>query len=79
MPIICSIIELSRKIITVLVMIPLFGGHTGTVGNTVEQVGGYFGVIISEPIIRTTCAVLIIIITIFALRRLPKEDDDVNV
>ena len=74
-PIICSIIELSWKIVTVLVMIPLFGGHTGTVGGSIEAVGGYFGVIISEPIIWTTCAVLIIIITIFALRRLPKEDE----
>lgn len=74
-PIICSIIELSWKIVTVLVIIPLFGGHNGTVGGSIEQVGGYFGVIISEPIIWTTCAVLIIIITIFALRRLPKEDE----
>ncbi len=73
-PIICSIIELLWKIITVVLMIPLFGGHTGTVGETVEQVGGYFGVIISEPIIWTSCAVLIIIIVAVTLRKLPKED-----
>ena len=74
-PIICSIIELSWKIITVVVMIPLFGGNKGTVGDTIEQVGGYFGVIISEPIIWTMCAMLIIVITIVTIRKLPKEDE----
>lgn len=73
-PILCSIIELSWKIITVLVIIPLFGGNNGTVGDSLEKIGGYFGVIISEPIIWTTCAVLIIIIAVITIRRLPKED-----
>lgn len=73
-PIICSIIELSWKIVTVLVIIPLFGGNNGTVGDSLEKIGGYFGVIISEPIIWTTCAVLIIIIAVITIRRLPKED-----
>ena len=78
-PIICSIIELSWKIITVVVMIPLFGGNKGTVGDTIEQVGGYFGVIISEPIIWTVCAMLIIVITIVTIRKLPKEDEPQNI
>lgn len=73
-PIICSIIELSWKVVTVLVIIPLFGGNNGTVGNSLEQIGGYFGVIISEPIIWTACAILITIIAIVTIRRLPKED-----
>lgn len=73
-PILCSIIELSWKIVTVLVVIPLFGGNNGTVGDSLEKIGGYFGVIISEPIIWTACAVLIIIIAVITIRRLPKED-----
>ncbi len=73
-PIICSVIELSWKIITVFVMIPAFGGTDGTVGGTREAVGGYFGVIISEPIVWTVCAVLIGIIAGVTLHRLPKED-----
>lgn len=74
-PILCSIIEMSWKIVTVLIMIPFFGGRNGEVGGTVEQIGGYFGVVISEPIIWTACAVMIAIITIVTLRRMPKEDD----
>lgn len=73
-PIICSVIELLWKIVTVAFMIPLFGGKNGTVGGTVEQIGGYFGVVISEPIIWTVCAVMIGIITIVTLCRMPKED-----
>lgn len=73
-PILCSIIELSWKIVTVLVIIPLFGGSNGTVGDSLKKIGGYFGVIISEPIIWTTCAVLIIIIAVITIRKLPKED-----
>lgn len=73
-PIICSIIELAWKVVTVLVIIPLFGGNNGTVGGSLEQIGGYFGVIISEPIIWTACAILIIIIAIATIRKLPKED-----
>lgn len=73
-PIICSIIELAWKVVTVLVIIPFFGGNNGTVGGSLEQIGGYFGVIISEPIIWTACAILIIIIAIATLRKLPKED-----
>ncbi len=73
-PIICSVIELVWKIVTVAFMIPLFGGKNGTVGGTVEQIGGYFGVVISEPIIWTVCAVMIGVITIVTLCRMPKED-----
>lgn len=73
-PIICSIIELAWKVVTVLVIIPFFGGNNGTVGGSLEQIGGYFGVIISEPIIWTACAILIIIIAIATIRKLPKED-----
>lgn len=73
-PIICSIIELTWKVVTVLVIIPFFGGNNGTVGGSLEQIGGYFGVIISEPIIWTACAILIIIIAIATIRKLPKED-----
>lgn len=73
-PIICSVIELTWKIVTVVFMIPLFGGKNGTVGGTVEQIGGYFGVVISEPIIWTVCAVMIAIITAVTLYRMPKED-----
>lgn len=73
-PIICSVIELVWKIVTVVFMIPLFGGKNGSVGGTVEQIGGYFGVVISEPIIWTVCAVMIAIITAVTLYRMPKED-----
>jgi len=73
-PIICSIIELVWKIVTVVFMIPLFGGKNGTVGGTVEQIGGYFGVVISEPIIWTICSIMIGIITIATLYRMPKDD-----
>lgn len=73
-PIICSIIELAWKVVTVLVIIPFFGGNNGTVGGSLKQIGGYFGVIISEPIIWTACAILIIIIAIATIRKLPKED-----
>lgn len=73
-PIICSVIELSWKIVTVVFMIPLFGGKNGTVGGTIEQIGGYFGVVISEPIVWTVCAIMIGIITAVTLYRLPKED-----
>ena len=55
-------------------MIPLFGGKDGTVGSTVQQVGGYFGVVLSEPVIWTVCAVMIGTIAIFTLRSMPKDD-----
>lgn len=74
-PIICSIIELSWKIVTVAVMIPLFGGSSGKAGKTIEEIGGYFGVVISEPIVWTVCAIIILIISIVTLRRLPKIDE----
>lgn len=74
-PIICSIIELSWKIVTVAVMIPLFGGSSGKAGKTIEEIGGYFGVVISEPIVWTVCAIIILIISIVTLRRLPKTDE----
>ena len=71
-PIICSVIELVWKIFTVLVMIPLFGGDNGTVGGTIKEIGGYFGVVISEPIVWTVCAVMIGTITAVTLHKLPK-------
>ena len=73
-PIICSIIELSWKIVTVLVMVPLFGGTNGDVGGSIKEIGGYFGVVISEPIVWTVCAVIIGIIAFVTLKRMPKED-----
>lgn len=73
-PIIASIIELTWKIVTVLVMIPVFGGKGGAPGGTAAQVGGYFGVILSEPIIWTVCSVMMIIIAIFTLKGFPKDD-----
>lgn len=73
-PIICSVIELVWKIVTVVFIIPLFGGRNGTVGGTVEQIGGYFGVVISEPVIWTVCALMIGVITAITLYRMPKED-----
>lgn len=73
-PIICSVIELSWKIVTVAAMIPLFGGTNGKAGKTIEEIGGYFGVVISEPIIWTTCAVIIVIIAAVTLHKLPRVD-----
>ncbi|MGN0688010.1 MAG: MATE family efflux transporter [Oscillospiraceae bacterium] len=58
-PIVASVIELSWKICTVLIMIPIFD---------------YFGVIISEPIIWTVCGIMIGIIALLTLRDMPKED-----
>lgn len=74
-PIICSIMELSWKIVTVLIMVPMFGGKNGDVGGTGEQVGGYFGIILSEPVIWTVCALFIGIIAVIELRRLDKYPD----
>lgn len=62
-PIIASVIELVWKICTVVIMIPNFE---------------YFGVIISEPIIWTTCAIMIITIAIFTIRAMPREDLDMK-
>ena len=73
-PIIASIIELVWKFCTVAFMIPLFGGRDGTVGSTVKEIGGYFGVVLSEPVIWTVCAVMIGTIAIFTLRSMPKDD-----
>lgn len=73
-PIICSVIEMSWKIVTVAFMIPLFGGKNGKVGGTIEEIGGYFGVVISEPIIWTVCAIIIGSITAVTLYRMPKSD-----
>lgn len=61
-PIIASGIELVWKVLTVIIMIPYFG---------------YFGVVLSEPIIWTVCAVLIVIIAVLTLRAMPKEDMEV--
>lgn len=74
-PIICSGIELAWKIVTVAVMIPLFGGNNGTVGSTREEIGGYFGVVISEPAVWTFCAVIIVVIAVVTLSKMPKEDE----
>lgn len=73
-PIICSVIELLWKIVTVVVMIPFFGGSNGSVGGTVKEIGGYFGVVISEPIVWTVCAIIIGIIAWDTLRKMPKDD-----
>ncbi len=75
-PIICSLIELSWKIVTVQLMIPLFGGKNGTVGGTIKEIGGYFGVVISEPIIWTVCAIFIGIVALVTFRRLPARDEE---
>ena len=58
-PIGASCIELIWKICTVLFMIPWLG---------------YMGVILSEPIIWTACAIVIGIIALVTFRKLPKED-----
>ncbi len=58
-PIIASVMELTWKICTVAFMIPMLG---------------YFGVILSEPIIWTACGIMIGIIAIFTLRSMPKDD-----
>ena len=58
-PIIASFIELSWKVCTVLIMIPIYG---------------YFGVILSEPIIWTVCGIMIGLIAVFTLRAMPKDD-----
>lgn len=73
-PIICSVIELSWKIVTVAAMIPAFGGKNGVPGGTVEKVSGYFGVILSEPIIWTVCAAFIGSVAVIELRRLGSQD-----
>ena len=73
-PIICSVIELVWKIVTVLVMIPLFGGSNGKVGGSVKEIGGYFGVVISEPIVWTVCAAVIGTIAAVTLHKLPNKD-----
>lgn len=77
-PILCSIIELSWKIVTVAVMIPLIGGkdRAGAAGATIKEIGGYFAVVISEPVIWTACAAMIGIIAINELRKLPREDNE---
>ncbi|MBP1543252.1 MAG: MATE family efflux transporter [Oscillospiraceae bacterium] len=60
-PIIASGIELVWKVLTVFIMIPWLG---------------YFGVILSEPIIWTICGILIGIIAILTLRSFPQKDMD---
>lgn len=69
-PIICSVIELTWKIVTVVLMVPLFGGKNGSPGGTIKEVGGYFGIILSEPIIWTSCAAFIGIVAAVELKRL---------
>lgn len=58
-PIAASCVELVWKICTVVFMIPWLG---------------YMGVILSEPIIWTICAIIVGSIAIAALHRLPKQD-----
>ena len=58
-PIIASIVELVWKICTVAFMIPWLD---------------YMGVIVSEPIIWTVCAIIIGTIALVTIRRLPKDD-----
>lgn len=62
-PIIASIIELIWKICTVMFMIPLLG---------------YFGVILSEPIIWTVCGILVGSIAVITLSSMPKKDLESN-
>ena len=57
-------------------MIPLFGGQSGTVGTTLDEIGGYFGVVLSEPIIWTLCAVMIGTIAVITLKNLPKDKEE---
>lgn len=58
-PVVASVIELLWKICTVWIMIPRFE---------------YFGVIISEPIIWSICAVLVGLIALFTLKGMPRDD-----
>lgn len=62
-PLVTSCIELLWKIVTVAAMIPWLG---------------YFGVVLSEPIVWTACAVVIGIIALLTLRAMPKEDLEVQ-
>lgn len=78
-PIIASIIECLWKVVTVLWIVPLFGGKNGIPSGNIKEVGGYFGIMISEPIIWTMCAVLIVIIAVITLKRLPKDTADAEV
>lgn len=77
-PIVCSVIELLWKIVTVWLMIPLFGGNNGQCGESAKDVGGYFGVIISEPIVWAVCSIVIGMIIAVTLHKLPadKESDE---
>lgn len=62
-PIVASCIELVWKICTVIFMIPWLD---------------YMGVIISEPIIWTVCAIIIGTIALVTLRRLPHNDENIS-
>ncbi|MDE6031835.1 MAG: MATE family efflux transporter [Oscillospiraceae bacterium] len=75
-PIVASIIEMLWKVATVLWIVPLFGGKNGVPSGDIKEVGGYFGIMISEPIIWTVCAVLIAIIAVITLKRLPEDTAD---
>lgn len=77
-PIICSVIEMVWKIVTVTVMIPLFGGDKGKVGGSIEEIGGYFGVVISEPIVWTVCGVMIGVIAAVTIHRMPRRDEGMS-
>lgn len=77
-PIIASIIEMLWKVATVLWIVPFFGGKNGVPSGDIKEVGGYFGIMISEPIIWTICAVLIVIIAVITLKRLPEDTVDIS-
>ena len=72
-PIIASIIEMLWKVATVVWVVPLFGGKNGVPSGDIKEVGGYFGIMISEPIIWTVCAVMIVIIAVITLKKLPED------
>lgn len=62
-PIIASIIEFAWKFITVILLMPILG---------------YFGVILSEPIIWTVCGIMVGVIAIFTFCSFPKSDREVT-
>ncbi len=72
-PIIASIIEMLWKVATVMWVVPLLGGKNGVPSGDIKEVGGYFGIMISEPIIWTVCAVMIVVIAVITLKRLPED------
>ena len=64
------------KVATVIWIVPLLGGKNGVPSGNIKDVGGYFGIMISEPIIWTVCAVVIVIIAVITLKNLPEDAAD---